>query len=370
MSARKHQEREDGSHLIVYVVGAGASRAISDAYPLGRDLVRKYTDDATKLCVAFDDATQHEDPVEAAESAVQRVRIDWASNLDRRLNPTDLIEFAREVVAYGFESRPSASIDDLLTKLGPESGASKAGRRALGMSILNAMADHHRSIYGQCMPGSQMEAEEPSIVAQDWNWLKPVAERIYSDLSADRPFWQHAFVTFNYDRTIEYYLSNYLGERWGQNAKEVYEHKLLSECPVTHAHGAFYGRYYDDFPRRMYPADEYDDLMEDAMVLVGEGEQEFRDTSGVPELLAQADRVVFLGFAYAPQNLRRIAPESFTGKVDLAGTMYKEPPARRGEIIRGVEQSFGTAEPIRLGDPDDTCTDCLKKFDVWAPPPC
>ena len=352
--------------LIVYVVGAGASHAISGHYPLGRDLTKEYVDDAKKMIVDYVSRVQHYTPEEAAEQAVKSVRTSWFSEFDEQVSPTDAIAFAEALVAYDL-SQPTASIDDLLTSERINPSALKAGRRALGMSILNAMASWHREIHDGAMPGSQGYEKGPPVRDQKWDWLNVVAGRVHADLASGSPQWEHAFVTFNYDRNVEYYLWNYLKDAWGPNDERVVRETVLSGSPVVHVHGAFYGKYYDRFPEHLHPNDETSDMASDAMVLVGERTESFRRTSGVPELTAAADRVVFLGFAYDKRNLERIAPPSPSADVDLMGTAYGMSHAQRAAAQHAVQEYFGSSEDLRLGEPKEGCAGFLKNRGVWAP---
>ena len=362
--------RDDGGGppLVVYVVGAGASHSISPVFPLGSKLASDFERDAEALLGVYGDAvSKGEGHASAARHALSSVGFSGLSELDVKVDPEAAVEFAEAVRAHS-PNGDMSSIDGVLTSPELSPRARNAGRRAVGMTINAATAKHFWSFYGRVMPNSRTHSEGKPVTEQDgWDWLRPVAERVTEDLSSDRPRWRHAFVTFNYDRNIEYYLWNYLNETLGQDDERVATGDVFAECPVVHVHGEVYGRYYDR-PGDPYPGDEYYDIIHEGIKFVGEPSDDSAVT-GASGLIAAADRIVFLGFGYDPRNLERIAPPEGERpiKAEVVGTAYGEPDGR-GAIVSSIKRLLGASGRIELGGPYEGCFELLRGRDVWAPP--
>jgi hypothetical protein len=156
-----------------------------------------------------------------------------------------------------------------------------------------------------------------------------------------------SFVVFNYDRCVEHFLLCGLKAYYGlteQNAVEV-----VSQVRVFHPYGSI-----GPLPwagRRSAVAFGGELSGESLLDLSGQiktfTEGEDPDSSEIADIrrvLAEADRIVFLGFAFHPQNLRLLWPKvSERGRRTLSvfGTAFKISESDVRLIVGSLAESLG-----------------------------
>jgi hypothetical protein len=116
-----------------------------------------------------------------------------------------------------------------------------------------------------------------------------------------------AIVTFNYDRSFEYYFTKLIGRRSGLSAADAYA--IFNEIPLIHLHGSFgppdssiaggldYGA--------ALTADNIRIAAENILV-VSEVTDTLPTFEAAEQLFWRAERIRFLGFGYSPDNVRRL----------------------------------------------------------------
>jgi len=139
-------------------------------------------------------------------------------------------------------------------------------------------------------------------------------------------------VTFNYDRSLEYYFLKVLETRRGSPEKAINEMKSLE---VVHVHGwlgelapyALDGRSYS-------PEIEPGDISKAAenIMVIGEASEETEAFARARELLKAAERIVFLGFGYHEKSVQRL--EVFNEPWDEE----KRQKVRVGGTVRGIPE--------------------------------
>jgi len=151
-----------------------------------------------------------------------------------------------------------------------------------------------------------------------------------------------SIVTFNYDRSLEYYLLRVLETRRGslEQAKEE-----LRTLDVIHVHGAL-----GDLAPMVTGGREYSPELEpaairaaaDQIVVVSEISEEADEFVVAANILANAERIVFLGFGFHPPSVRRLAVfnEPWTDEqrqnVRVGGTSRSIPADRWEDICENV----------------------------------
>ena len=137
-------------------------------------------------------------------------------------------------------------------------------------------------------------------------------------------------VTFNYDRSFEFFFLNALMSTYGLNFH--YAQEQLSHIRIIHVHGQLGMLAETSEPgiSRTYDADTSAVQVQTAaegIRIVHELEGERGDWKGFEQAwgaLHTARTIVFLGFGYAPENIRRLLRGAEQGREDngLYGTTY------------------------------------------------
>lgn len=129
-----------------------------------------------------------------------------------------------------------------------------------------------------------------------------------------------AFVTFNYDRTLEWSLANAVMYAYGTGFDEA-----LKAIPrIVH----FYGDLGLISERRYGAPPDLDGLPRatERILVVDESENLTKNMANARELLRQAERVLFLGFGYDETNMRLLGMTSgdrvLPGTTECYGTVF------------------------------------------------
>lgn len=136
---------------------------------------------------------------------------------------------------------------------------------------------------------------------------------------------QLSVLTYNYDRSLETYLFTSLLNKYGKSEEAVAD--KVKKLPIVHLHGQLGPLPWQNSSgsREYAPSEKIEDLAisakgirvihEDVDVKT---DQSFRHAH---ELIAIAQRVIFLGFGYHKTNLDRIL-DAFHSKQSVCGTCY------------------------------------------------
>ena len=113
-------------------------------------------------------------------------------------------------------------------------------------------------------------------------------------------------VTFNYDRSLEHYLFTTLRERYRSDDRAV---EAMNRFPIVHVHGslgellplASHGR---EYKPELNP--ETIQIAASDIIIVGEASGETAEFEKARSLLREARRIIFLGFGYHPESVKRL----------------------------------------------------------------
>ena len=157
-----------------------------------------------------------------------------------------------------------------------------------------------------------------------------------------------SIITFNYDRSFEYFLYTSLQNRFNLTQDEVV--KYIMSIPVAHVYGQLGKPHFLDPDGRSYNDDIRPDIVRkffNQIHLVRKGEF---DTPGLVEarnLIKQAAKLIFIGFGYDSDNIKRLKlrqnldDEGKFGRTKIYGTMFESP---RGDEVRAkmvIDQESG-----------------------------
>lgn len=137
-----------------------------------------------------------------------------------------------------------------------------------------------------------------------------------------------SFITFNYDRSVEAYLSMALQARYHKSEADVAD--MLSTIPIVHVHGhlgilpwqkyaaernkVHYGLDNCPLVKTNDPVREYDSTVNPAMIreaakgikIIFEDMDETPEFCYARKLIQRAEIIYFLGFGYNRTNMRRL----------------------------------------------------------------
>jgi hypothetical protein len=246
-------------------------------------------------------------------------------------------------------SKVALSIDNIIEQHDDEAKVAEVAKIAIVQAILRAEAKSSLAIPPDKHP-------DTPIHAPDGSWFGFFGQLLTEGLPrrlAERLFENLSIICFNYDRAIEHYLPHALVASWGMSLGTARE--LVSTLKILHPYGKVaplewqkpntavtYGRVggvsYVDLASNIRT---FSERVEDEAALA-----ELRST------MAEAERTVFLGFAFHRQNMELLRPEGPVTRQALA-TVYGLPENEQREIekqLRGMLRLASGIDGLVLHD--------------------
>lgn len=175
-----------------------------------------------------------------------------------------------------------------------------------------------------------------------------------------------SFITFNYDRSLEYFLYESFSNSFSLISKENIIN-ILKKIPIYHVYGAidklpwqggkleYQSKYNNRFQEIMY--------MKDNIKIIQERTKQ--PSSEIEEALSNAKRIFFLGFGYALENLEVLGIPKLINIDDKQtfGTGYGLFERDITEIRRYINKKYAK-NPLRTNPVIENCDCCtlLKKY--------
>lgn len=146
-------------------------------------------------------------------------------------------------------------------------------------------------------------------------------------------------ITFNYDRSLETYLSKTLQSRFGKNMNRVIE--LLD---INHVHGKLGKLQWEQntspaTQRNYYPDSSLQSLKiaADGIKIIFEADGDSSEFIAARETIANSERVYFLGFGYHAESLQRLGfPLSVKNTKTIHGSAFGFTKPEIKAIFEGV----------------------------------
>lgn len=270
----------------VFVLGAGASHPYG--FPLGRQLRNK-----------------------VMQRTAPSSRRQWAELLkDLQIGRSEIAQFHR-----GLAESQLPSVDWFVERR-PE--FLRIGKAAIALGLI---------------PCEQPEKAVPRGGAPHWYGY------LYSKMDTPLEEFgdnQVTFVTFNYDRSLEYFLVTALKATHGISRDKAAE--VVSRIGIIHVHGRLGPLPWDApegvAPRMFEPAVSADALTiaMKHIVIMPEVEEGSEGFARAQTALRSADRIYFLGFGYHEKNLERLGVQHCDKGQLAGGTAYAMRWAQRQEV--------------------------------------
>ncbi|PCH93536.1 MAG: hypothetical protein COB85_06835 [Bacteroidetes bacterium] len=171
------------------------------------------------------------------------------------------------------------------------------------------------------------------------SWYRYLWNKMRTDTLSQFAENHVAFITFNYDRSLEHYLFIVLKYTFSRENEEIIE--VLNKIPIIHVYGQLGNLPWQDENGRTYSSPNQSQMTEEirkcmSMIELVYGSREvspkFREAI---ELLQWAERGYFLGFGYDDINLRNLNITGYDESV--IGNSFKLSGTRIGLSDKEIE---------------------------------
>jgi hypothetical protein len=182
-------------------------------------------------------------------------------------------------------------------------------------------------------------------------WYRSLTQLLTEGLrksEIDRVFENFSIISFNYDRCIEAYLPRSIAGYYGVEPRQVIE--LFNEVPLHRPYGIAGEVNWDllsGLPRG-FGGENTEYLARSSRMIrtFTQGVDDPSSMSGMHETLQQADRIIFLGFAFHRQNMELLASSIGRPKQILA-TASGISESDRNVIRKDILGSFRMSEKFK-----------------------
>lgn len=302
----------------VFILGAGASKPFG--YPTGIEL-------REIICTNFQEL-----PVYTRDHDLREKRFAIFKKLG--YPQSDLVQFRKQ-----FYRSALPSIDTFLEHR-PE--YVEIGKLAIADALIS------------------FENENKLFENNSQNWYSYLLSRLLTKFE-DFTNNKIAFITFNYDRSLEQFLCVALQNSYGKSIQQVVS--VIKKIPIIHVYGKI-----DDLPWQNTEGNSYcntrngivRDLRKAAnMIEIIPEDQDVSSNENfikAYELLSWASKICFLGFGFHPTNMERLKINDYLRSKNAEGTAYKLEPSKKREIQRY------TSNQITLREPDVDVLEFLKRY--------
>lgn len=324
----------------VFVLGAGASAEVG--MPLGVDLT-----DQIAAALNFRPGHEHE------SKDLARAGLEAASMRPDAPLRRDALYGRALQVSGGLATSPS--IDVYIDNHAADPACALIGKIGIAACLIEA----ERSSTLRCQSNDQVD-----IGALKGTWFARLFNILAGGVKAEtiqEMFANVAFVNFNYDRCLEQYLRYAIASRFHIGVEEA--GRIVDQhCPIVHPYGSLGPLTGDSdsvcFGTRLSPhtLGGADAVRTMASKLLTFTESRAARAEEAKELIAQAERAIFLGFAFHVQNVELLAAKE-TNIVDYRTTALGASYSNRYEILRHIQRilafsPFGPEHPLH----DATCS--------------
>ena len=246
--------------------------------------------------------------------------------------------YHRAAVAISDGVRLTRSIDDFLDRHSHDPLIQLVGRTAIVKSILDAESKSAFSLHPRSRATLDMIEK---------TWYVKFFRMLGTDLKAQdvrQIFDKVAFVVFNYDRCLEYFLFNALQQVYGTSANEAAS--IISDLHLIHPYGVvaelqtagggvpfgYNGELnYGLFSKNI---NIYTEQLTNGEML--------QDIHG--EML-RAEQIIFLGFGFHEMNLVLLSPKTKLQNIPVFGTLTRASAHNREAIHTRLTQLFKPVPP-------------------------
>lgn len=199
------------------------------------------------------------------------------------------------------------------------------------------------------------------------HWYQHLFDRLNCDITE---FGEHqlSIITFNYDRSLEYFLHTALSNNFSNVGDEVIAENL-NRIPIIHFYGSLGKLEWQNYDLPVMPYQSLKKgITEDIARSIGEtahsnqiiGERLFeKNQRDSHKLLRNAKHIYFLGFGFHPENVRVLMPSEFRIK-GLRGTAKNMLASTKKEMSQQLKMTNFSDEYKKECFPDMTVYEYLR----------
>ena len=170
-----------------------------------------------------------------------------------------------------------------------------------------------------------------------------------------------SIVSFNYDRSLEYFFYRSVKRAYGVNEEKVVE--VLKEIPFVHVYGQLGKPHFFDGQGREYNQEVTPDIVAKAVKevkIVHELDIVTEEFKQAYALIEEAQVVAFLGFGFHPVNVQRLQMDA-ANKEKVYGTAYHLKAAEK-DFVRSL---FVQGNLLTLGEEHEDVMAFIRRHPVF-----
>src|SRR5579862_2963417 len=324
----------------LFVIGAGASYEVG--IPVGIKLAKMISE---TLSITRDDS---------ADSPGQRI---LASIYDKWPAGRNVYQQAAGAISRGV--RLANSIDDYLDQHSTDEPIQRVGKAAIVRAILNT---EQSSDFKYDFANARNTLIDIDNIENTWfvKFFRMLATGV-NVVSVKSILNNVAFIVFNYDRCLEFFLVQALQLSYGIGANDALE--IVSRCSILHPYGVV---------APLFPLDnglpfggqglyEYDYAKySDNVQIFTEPAKTDNTLFHIHEYMKAAEQIIFLGFGFHNRNLDLLRPVEKMPMKDILGTILGQSPNSieivKSKLLRMIDGDQMVAK-MRMDLSDMECKD-------------
>ena len=257
------------------------------------------------------------------------------------------------------------SIDEFIDNHRGNVSIERCGKLAIVRSILQA--EKQSSLF----VNPDNFYNELSFGSVEDTWFNIFWQRITTNCQADQleqRFSTIAFIVFNYDRCLEHYLYRSIQNYYGLSSDAA--GNLVSSIKIYHPYGTVGSLpWSSDQPKVGFGAEpvvgQLGDLAEQIRTFTEGTDPQLSEVLAIRNHVAEADKLLFLGFAYHRQNINLLkSEEKFRSNPNARcwGTAYGISDNDRPSIERELKDLYGTNTPHEMQIRDLKCRGLFETY--------
>lgn len=153
---------------------------------------------------------------------------------------------------------------------------------------------------------SLMPFEDPARMERDVDWKGKWYEELFKNMGSPLAQFKEnnlSIITFNYDRSLEYFFTVSLKNTYGISEVDAIE--MMREIQIVHVYGQM-GSFPDERPYRNVVNPNTVNLSADSIQILHESNEDSENLRKAREILYEAEKIAFMGFGYLPVNVNRL----------------------------------------------------------------
>ncbi|MCA0275727.1 MAG: hypothetical protein LCH86_06970 [Proteobacteria bacterium] len=335
------------SQKTVFIVGAGGSRELG--LPMGDELKGKI---GQAIAFTFPDGYNPS----GGDSAVYWAAKNHASNVGQ----TDTNPWWHAGRAIKAAMPQAISIDNFLHTHSNDEQIALMGKLGIAVSILKA--ERQSSVYTD----PHAESLNFGSIKESWHttFIKMLTEN-FRTTNLDSLFENVSFITFNYDRCIEYYFAKALQSYL--RIPPITAQKIVNKITIIHPYGQVGRLPWQPSGKVEFGKDpHHSELLEVALQIRTFTERVEDDDmmAQMHSLIAEAEQVIYLGFSYGAMNLELLSLTDSGARKNVLGTSLGISDPNREVIVDEIRSSMGPDASVvtRMELPAMTCNELLHAY--------